>query len=205
MKCPHCLENFFEDKESQFLDNDEDGNWYIEYTKCPSCKRIIVYLCSRAGNEYLVRPRGISRSPLPVEVPSNFAIDYKEACLVLSDSPKASAALSRRCLQNLLEGEFEVKKEDLYKEIQEVLDLNKLPSYISNNLDAVRNIGNFATHPKKSKNSGEIVDVEPGEAEWNLDILESLFDFCFVQKEKIRIKKETLNQKLKDIGKPPMK
>jgi hypothetical protein len=33
-------------------------------------------------------------------------------------------------------------------------------------LDAIRTIGNFAAHPIKSTSSGEIVDVEPGEAEW---------------------------------------
>ena len=53
----------------------------------------------------LVRPKGISRAPLPPEVPSEFTKDYQEACLVLTDSPKASAALSRRCLQNLLREE----------------------------------------------------------------------------------------------------
>jgi hypothetical protein len=33
----------------------------------------------------------------------------------------------------------------------------------------------------KSTTTGVILDAEPGEAEWNLDILESLFDFYFVQ------------------------
>jgi hypothetical protein len=39
---------------------------------------------------------------LPSEVPPEFANDYKEACLIIANSPKASAALSRRCLQNIL-------------------------------------------------------------------------------------------------------
>ena len=63
----------------------------------------------------------------------------------------------------------------------------------------------FAAHPIKSKSTGEVVDVEPGEAEWNLDILEQLFDFYFVQADLLRKKKEKLNQKLADVGKPPMK
>ena len=48
-------------------------------------------------------------------------------------------------------------------------------------LDAVRNIGNFAAHPIKSLGSGEIMDVEPGEAEWSLDVLKELFGFYFVR------------------------
>jgi hypothetical protein len=68
-------------------------------------------------------------------------------------------------------------------------------------VDAIRNIGNFAAHPMKSKTSGEVLPVEPGEAEWNLDALDALFDFFFVQPETIRKKREALNQKLDQAGK----
>ncbi len=66
-------------------------------------------------------------------------------------------------------------------------------------------IGAFAAHPIKSKASGEIIDVEPGEAEWNLDVLESLFDFYFTQPALLKKKREALNTKLKEAGKPEMK
>jgi hypothetical protein len=66
-------------------------------------------------------------------------------------------------------------------EIQTIIDSGKVPSYISEGLHAVRVIGNFAAHSIKSTSTGEIVDVEEGEAEWNFDVLESLFDFYFVQ------------------------
>ena len=49
------------------------------------------------------------------------------------------------------------------------------------------------------------VRVEPGEAEWNLDVLEALFDFYYVQPAKHKKKKAALNKKLADAGKPPMK
>jgi hypothetical protein len=138
-------------------------------------------------------------------VPALFADDYKEACLVLSDSPKASGALSRRCLQNLLREVAKVKPGNLADEIQQAVDSGGLPSSLVDSIDAIRNIGNFAAHPMKSQKSGEIMPVEPGEAEWNLDVLESLFDFYFVQPEVIRKKREALNKKLQDAGKPPMK
>ena len=91
------------------------------------------------------------------------------------------------------------------KEIQEVLDSNKFPTYIAESVDEIRNIGNFAAHPLKSKSSGEIVPVEIGEAEWTLDVIELLFDFYFVQPEKIQMKRQALNLKLNDAGKPNMK
>jgi Domain of unknown function (DUF4145) len=62
-----------------------------------------------------------------------------------------------------------VKPEDLSKEIDKVM--TTLPSHLAGAVDAVRHIGNFAAHPIKSKSTGEVVDVEAVEAEWNLDTL----------------------------------
>lgn len=218
MKCPHCLENFFADWDyvyftGKYLEQiaDVDGTWRIRVCKCPNknCRKIIIELgklkkwyedSPNLFGSYdwvLVRPKGISRIPLPSEVPPEFANDYKEACLTIADSAKASAALSRRCLQNLLREKAGTTKKNLADQIQEVIDSKQLPSYLSEALDAVRNIGNFAAHPIKSKSTGEIVGVEPGEAEWNLDILERLFDFYFVQPEILRRKKRNLIKNLK--------
>lgn len=223
MKCPHCLENFFVgwnyvsfSPGEQHL-ADESGFWDLRWCRCPNCLKIVIQLGKlekkhsglkddRDQYEWvLVKPKAISRAPLPPQVPPEFANDYKEACLTIADSPKAGAALSRRCLQSLLTEKAGTKKKNLADQIQEVIDSKKLPSYLSGALDAVRNIGNFAAHPMKSESTREIVEVEPGEAEWNLDILERLFDFYFVQPEILRKKREKLNQKLKGAGKPPMK
>jgi hypothetical protein len=86
-----------------------------------------------------------------------------------------------------------------------VLDSGKLPSHLAEDIDAVRNIGNFAAHPMKSTTSGAILPVEPGEAEWTLDVLEGLFDVYFVQPARAKSKRDALNKKLIDAGKQPMK
>ncbi|NQT94562.1 MAG: DUF4145 domain-containing protein [Lentisphaerae bacterium] len=150
-------------------------------------------------------PRGYSRSPIPKDVPTEFAEDYAESCAVLADSPKASAALSRRCLQHILREKAGVKKGNLADEIQQILDSGSLPSHLAESLDAIRNIGNFAAHPIKSTASGEVIDVELGEAEWNLDVLEAMFDYFFVQPAILKRKRDALNAKLKEAGKPEMK
>jgi hypothetical protein len=152
-----------------------------------------------------VYPKGVSRAPLPSEVPAEFATDYCEACLVLPDSEKASAALSRRCLQHLLREKTGIKKGDLANEIRQVLDSKQLPSHLADDLDAIRNIGNFAAHPLKTTNTGEIAEVEPQEAEWLLNLLEQLFDFYFVQPLRAKAKRDALNAKLQSMSKPPMK
>lgn len=219
MKCPHCLESFHDSFELKpIAQDDKNGEWFAMNDTCAACGRIIILLRHRhfevgpmsgqgalLSDDMLVYPKAPSRAPAPKAVPRQYSEDYSEACLVLGDSPKASAALSRRCLQHVLREAAKVKKTDLSKEIQEVLDRNMLPSHLAQGVDAVRHIGNFAAHTTKSTTTGEIISVEPGEAEWNLDVLEGLFDFFFVQPEILKAKREALNKKLKDAGKPPLK
>ena len=57
----------------------------------------------------------------------------------------------------------------------------------------------------KATNSGEVVDVEEGEAEWLLDILEALFEHYYVAPTKASDLRKVLNLKLKELGKPPFK
>jgi hypothetical protein len=226
MTCPHCLVDFHEDQTrwSVSIGTDSQGSWILQRRLCPACNRFVVSFqrgrdsaghpsgqgvanaqLSIVEQTFMVWPKGPARAPIPVEVPAAIVEDYREACLVLHDSPKASAALSRRCLQNLLRHAGGVKPGDLSGEIQQVLDGGKLPTAIADNIDAVRNIGNFAAHPNKSNSTGEVLPVEPQEAEWNLDVLESLFDFYFVQPARAKAKKDALNKKLADANKPPMK
>lgn len=222
MKCPHCnvevndsfglLESFYNS-----LSNGELEQWAVFKMSCPNtdCKKAIIdiqcYKLDIGRNKIETKinirayPLTSGRQPVPIEVDKHIALDYTEACLVLNQSSKASAALSRRCLQNLLREKAGVTKKDLSKEIQEVIDSNTLPSYLSESIDAIRNIGNYAAHPLKSTASGEIIDVEPGEAEWALDVLEQLFDFYYVQPAKLAAKRLALDTKLATIGKPPMK
>src|ERR1700722_14597846 len=142
MKCPHCLENFHDQWTVLSIGKNIDARWAISKTHCPSCHRMVVDLgyshvdaefgiridSRQATRVFLVRPKGIARAALPLEVPPIFARDYREGCLVLKDSPKASAALSRRCLQNLLREHSGVNQGDLFYEIQQVIDSSKLPT-----------------------------------------------------------------------------
>jgi hypothetical protein len=221
MACPHCTVTFRSEIFFTHIGDEAEKHWSIEAQFCPACAKIVLYLVNTAvfhpsapGGPYqeanvisrvLVRPKATSRKPLSPEVPEQYREDYLEACLVLPDSAKASAALSRRCLQLLLREAGNTKKRDLADQIEEVLRDNRLPSDIANIVDAVRNIGNFAAHPLKSTSTGEIVPVEPGEAELNLEVLESLFDFYFARPAETQRRINALNQKLKDAGKPEIK
>lgn len=149
----------------------------------------------------MVWPKASGREAIPPEVPDEFREDYREASLILRDSPKASAALGRRCLQHILRDKAGVQPGNLYDEIQEVIDGGTVPSVIANALHSVREIGNFSAHLTKSKNTGEIVDVDEGEAEWCLDVIASLFDFYFVLPETVKKRVNAVNVKLAEAGK----
>ena len=180
MKCPHCLIDFHDQQTfwSVFIGADSEGQWTLTRRSCPSCNRFVAYLengkihgavqqgqtnvrTQVVTKTIMVWPKGVSRAPIPSEVPPGIVEDYKEACLVLADSPKASAALSRRCLQILLRTAAGVKPGDLSGEIQQVLDSKTLPTSVAENVDAIRNIGNFAAHPNKSTSTGEVHRSSP--------------------------------------------
>jgi hypothetical protein len=135
-------------------------------------------------------------------VPDDLARDFNEAALVLADSPRASAAMSRRALQHMLREHYGIKKRDLEAEINELTPL--VPSEIAYGLHALRQIGNFSAHPIKDQTTGEVIDVEPGEAEWMLHVLEMLFDHKFVAPQKAAEWKAQINEKLRAAGKPEL-
>ncbi len=201
--CPHCATVVLFDGKSVLLGTGSSYEMlHAIYALCPNCRRIVVTLETSSGDESFVAwPIGGSR-PVPTEVPADITKDYREASAILYLSPKASAALSRRCLQAVLRDRGN-SQHDLSKQIDAALP--GLPLYIRENLDAVRNIGNFAAHPGKDQTTGEIIDVEPGEAEWNLDVLDELFEFYYVAPAIAKAKRDALNAKLQAAGKPPMK
>ena len=224
MKCPHCQTSFHPQKKLTEIGtvgkiDREDCAWRVESDVCPTCEKPILTLSQmrkelvanpgvpwvmRVVKTFMIFPKGPGRPPAPSEVPAGIAADFNEACLVFADSPKASAALSRRCLEQLLHERNVSTKDNLSEAIDDALATH-LPAHIKENLDAVRNVGNFAAHPQKSVSSGEILDVELSEAEWNLEVLESLFDYYYVQPAKSAKRREALDEKLAKAGKKPMK
>jgi len=217
VKCPHCDLGIHESllRGNGVLALPNGHVWTIQGQLCPECKQPIVYLESQKPlthgqfstpvPRFLAYPRKSKPRPLAPEVPEPYRKYFDDAVAVLDQSPMASAALSRRNLQAVLRDKAGAKKRDLADQIDEIVGSGALPSHINESLHAVRVIGNFAAHPMKSASTGEIVEVEAGEAEWDLDVLESLFDFYFVQPALTAKRKAELNKKLKDAGKPEIK
>ncbi|WP_334388135.1 DUF4145 domain-containing protein [Bradyrhizobium sp. AZCC 2262] len=199
----------------QVLDGttDDAGYWCYRSAICPGCRGWTIEFCVARNKEPVtswrqIFPIGASRGPVSSEVPKPIAADYIEACNVLPISAKASAALSRRCLQNMLHA-ANYRDRDLAREIDLLLNepdpRKALPHQLRETVDAIRNFGNFSAHPIDDKTTLQVIDVEPHEAEWCLEVIEDLFEHFYVGPAMAAAKKAALDAKLAAGGKPPSK
>ena len=212
VKCPHCSTIVFIDffLQSLLMNPAQASKHNAGTGRFPNCHVYVIYLWERKKNQSvnpkLIYPKFPLRGVDTKEVPAAIVQDYNEAVSVIGISPKASAALARRCLQNMLI-ERGYAGRDLSKQVLAIInepDPSKaLSESLRTTIDGVRNFGNFSAHPLTDITSLQIVDVEPQEAEWCLDILEECFDHFYTKPALAKARKSALNAKLKSLGKPP--
>ncbi len=114
---------------------------------------------------------------IPASVPKDLARDCREAHTILSDSPRSSAFLARRILEKVLKDNGH-KQSTLYAQLESLAKSNELSSIDMDKLRAVRNLGNISAH--YTEKSQTLVDVETGEAELCLQIVDELFTHYYV-------------------------
>lgn len=209
MQCPHCTIHFHENwiKYPLARSNSTTG-WDYQSALCPGCGELTIELNNPVGVWIRVHPAGANRGPVPPEVPKGIAEDYVQACSVLPLSAKASAALSRRCLQNILRAHGYTAP-SLAKEVDLLLNeadpTKGIPNSLRQTIDGIRNFGNFSAHPVTDQTTLQIIDVDPHEAEWCLEIIEEMFEHFYVRPQQAAARKAALDAKLKAAGKPPSK
>jgi hypothetical protein len=154
MKCPHCQVTIHPDFEKTQLTHKSNPNigfngrgrhlqWTISHMVCPSCHKAIFSLTGVSGSasisefSKIVYPKAGVRPPAPQQVTPDIADDFNEASIVFAESPKASAALSRRCLQSVLR-HLGFKQHNLAEAIQAALDATIFPLSLAEKLDAIR-------------------------------------------------------------------
>ena len=115
--------------------------------------------------------------PPEIEVPAQIMADYREAKLVSSLSPKASATLARRCLQGMIRDFWSVTGSTLFDEIS-ILKTKLNDDELWNAIDAIRKVGNIGAHMEKDVDV--IIEVDEGEAETLLELVELLIDEWYV-------------------------
>ena len=179
-----------------YLTGTEYGDFGFVYTaiSCPNtqCRKVAFSISLNklkftAGHGYKTVGRFHSWKLLPESeaksqpdyIPAPIVENYKEACRIKDLSPKASATLSRRCLQGMIRHFWKVKvkgKRTLWDEIKAIkgeVDASTLEA-----IDAVRKVGKVGAHMEKDVNL--IIEVEPGEAQLLIGLIEMLFREWYV-------------------------
>jgi hypothetical protein len=156
--------------------------------QCPNdqCSELVIMVWAESNPEpgkqtkfeiprQRLRPNSKAR-PWPAYIPQPLLADYAEACQIELLSPKASAALSRRCLQGMIRDFWGVSKPRLADEVNALQAMVDRQTWEA--IDALRKIGNIGVHMEKDINL--IVDADPDEARLLIELVETLLEEWYV-------------------------
>lgn len=153
----------------------------IQTLNCPNCHNVsldIIGIGKQFPNRVLhFNPISLAKV-YPNYIPQAIRNDYEEAHAILTLSPKASATLSRRCLQGMIRDFWGIKNSRLVDEIDALKEL--VDPSTKAVLDALRKLGNIGAHPEKDINL--IVDIEPNEALKLLKFIELLMQKWYIER-----------------------
>jgi hypothetical protein len=180
-----------------YLEGTEYGNFGFVYdaVSCPNsrCRKVAFFISLhkviRTKVEY--EPGDCLRTwkllpeseakPQPDCIPAPIVQDYYEACRIKDLSAKASATLSRRCLQSMIRDFWKVEvkgKRTLWDEIKAIK--GKVDASTWKAIDGIRKVGKVGAHMEKDVNL--IIDVEPEEAQVLIGLIEMLFKEWYVDR-----------------------
>lgn len=151
---------------------------HIWVSKCPHCNLFRYRFHAPNPDE---QPVSFQYPParmsiIPDYVPAAISADYREAVSILNASPKASATLSRRCLQGMIHDFWNIHEKNLNAEITELRE--KVPADQWMAIDALRKLGNIGAHMEADVD--RIVDIDPDEAEKLLRLIELLIKEWYI-------------------------
>jgi hypothetical protein len=183
------------------IENSDGGDKYIQnrFIVCPNeeCQKISLnttlysaiyehgsYTPNQEENYWNLIPRSnANQFNEEYKIPIAILNDYEEACLIESLSPKASATLSRRCLQGMIRDFWSIKKpadhKGLWSLIHEIKAIKeKVDPDVWEAIEAVRKVGNIGAHMELDVNV--IIDVSKEEARKLIELIELLLEEWYV-------------------------
>lgn len=154
----------------------------VQVSLCPSCEKHSINIsgigADMKGQKMNFVPSSLAKQ-FPDYVPQSIRNDYEESCKIVNLSPKASATLSRRCLQGMIRDYWRINDENsLYHEIEAIKE--KVDPQVWNVLNSVRQIGNIGAHMERDINL--IVDIDPHEAERLIKLNEYLIEQWYIKR-----------------------
>lgn len=199
--CPYCghhttitTSNFSRSSDTIGTDNSLHEHVALQHeaVACPNpnCRELTLTLMLRPRffndgwklgkpiHTWSLLPRSRAK-PQPEYIPATIRRDYEEACRILNDSPKASATMSRRCLQGIVRDYWNIpdnKRGNLGAELSFIRD--NVDSSTWEVITTIRDVGDIGAHMDKDVNY--VVDVEPEEAGLLIELIETLFEDWYV-------------------------
>ena len=170
-------------------------------TVCPNsrCREFVITAVLREATDeapsrlvgeplqvWWLKPQSSAKA-FPDYIPGPLRQDYEEACLISGLSPRASAALCRRCLQGMIRDFWGIKKARLIDEISELR--GKVDPTTWQALEAVRTTGKIGEHMQKETNY--IADADLEEAALLLQLVGVLFEEWYIRRHD---REERMNQ-----------
>lgn len=192
-----------------------DVGYYKEFIVCANanCRELsfelrVVRRGHDSGNKFEIIGTPVAKwrllplsyaKPQPDYIPEALRLDYQEACAIRDLSPKASATLTRRCIQGIIRDFCGIVKKRLVDEIDELkklVDSSQAPAGVLSDtvtaIDNVRKIGNIGAHMEADINV--IIDVDPNEAQILIELVEALFVEWYVARYKRTQRLEKIGQ-----------
>lgn len=206
--CPFCdhlipndsttvrgIHSSFKDLQGIYSNGDYNYQIYIMLIHCPACEKTTFrafYTGKLMDNNISIPiyPKSFAKI-FPEYIPKQIREDYEEAYAVLNYSPKASATLSRRCLQGMIRDFWGITKSTLFQEIDALKE--HIPAQQFKAIDSLRKLGNIGAH--MSKDTNLIIDIDPDEAAKLLKLIEILLNQWYVN----RHEQETLYNDIVEI------
>lgn len=187
--CPHCgivLSETLNMKNQHFdlngaISYSEKCHYGLQIFFCPECKKPTIYFHAHSETigtfDTCIFPQSLAKQ-FPDYIPQQIREDYEEAYAILHLSPKASATLSRRCLQGMIHDFHNVHEKNLNAEISALK--GKVSAHEWSVLDNMRSLGNIGAHMEHDINL--IIDIEPDEAEKLLKVIEHFIEKWYISR-----------------------
>lgn len=201
--CPHCRvyasmtwSNFLETDNFGIIDIKQVEGYSFFESACYNCKRSIIWYLENK-NPKMFFPKEVAIPP-EENMPENVKEIYEEASLILGDSPRASCALLRLALQELmkyLKENIEIynglKNRNIDEDIKEIINIGNFyqeqKETLKEAMNSVRLVGNKASHPSE-------LDIND-----NPEIANILFEMINFIVEEIITKPKEMKEKLNKI------
>jgi hypothetical protein len=194
----------------------------LRWAVCPKCRELIVKVCKtvayaskKASTQHLAKlpthetdwlalPQRKALPSVSNLIPDDMARDYREAYLIVEDSPRMSGVLARRILEDLLEKYAGLSQYGLAARIDAFIKDTDHPIRYRKKLHYLREIGDLAAHTK-TDSSGKAIETDEDTAKWALDAISDLFDYLIVAPARDAEKFSDMDEKIKAAGRKPVR